>query len=180
MPAAVSISRPSRCRDSICCSTGTAMPSTASVCVWRRAICFGSNGLGIGVHDTLRQRAARRFQDQLGGALARPIANADVGAPLEAVGGFGAQLQLLGGGADVLRLEAGALDQHIHRVEVDFAVLAAHDAGQRHRLGFVGDQQHLAGQGPFLAVQGHELLALGGAADDDSGAGVAGAALASK
>ena len=50
---------------------------------------------------------------------------------------------------------------------IDLAVLAAHDAGQRNRLGLVGNQQHLAGQRAFLAVERCEFFAFGRAAHDD-------------
>ena len=69
--------------------------------------------------------------------------------------------------ADALGLEVGALDQHVGGVGADLAVLPAHDSGQGDGLGFVRDEEHAAVEPAFLAVEGHELFAFGGAAHDD-------------
>ncbi len=73
--------------------------------------------LRIGIHDAFGQLAAGGFQNQLRRALAGPIANADVRAALEAVDWIRcADPSFLEVRADVLRLEIGALDEHVHGV----------------------------------------------------------------
>src|SRR5581483_193158 len=121
------------------------------------------------VHDTVGELAAGGLQNELCGAPAGPITDANIPAALEAIRRFRAQLEFLGGGADVLWLEIGALDQDVHRLVIDLGVLATHDTGKGDGFGFIGDQQHLAGERPLLGIERRELLVLGGAADDDGG-----------
>ena len=66
-----------------------------------------------------------------------------------------------------MRLEARAFDQDIDGGGLNFAVLSAHDARQRHGFGFVGDEKHLVRQHPLLAVKRDKFLALHRAADQD-------------
>jgi hypothetical protein len=107
------------------------------------------------------------LQNQLHRALAGSVRASEIGAAFEAIGRFGAEFELFGGGADVLRFKVGAFEQHIYGLIVNFAILPAHDSCQRDRFVLVGDQEHLAGQGALLPVQSCEFLAIGGAPNDD-------------
>src|SRR5215468_4478866 len=78
---------------------------------WPESDLPGRQASRIVVDCTIDQHAAGRLQNQLSGATAGPIANLDIGAAFEPVGGFGAQVQLFGSSADVARLETGALEQ---------------------------------------------------------------------
>ncbi len=132
----------------------------------------GCGGLRVGVHHPFGQRAASRFEDELRGSSAGPVADADVRPAFEAVAGIRAQPERLAGAADVGGIEVRGLDQHVHRLIVDLRVLSAHHACQRNALLLVGDQQVVPGEGVFLAVEGGECLAVAGAADDDCSTGV--------
>ena len=88
--------------------------------------------------------------------------------PLFKLGGsLGTHTQGKSALADAGAVEVGRLKDHVHGVVGDLAVLAAHDARQAHGPGIVGDDQVVGGELPDLAVQGGELLALFGQADDD-------------
>ena len=66
-----------------------------------------------------------------------------------------------------MRLEIGALDQHVLGTDSDLAVEPTHDAGQGDTLGFIGDQQCVSRQLVFLLIERREFLAIGGVAHDD-------------
>ena len=118
---------------------------------------WGKKG-GIRVYGRLQQNAASGLENQLGGAAAGPLAQADIGPALEKVGGIRPQVELLGSGANVLRFETRGLDQHIGRTGFNFAVQTAHHTGQGNRLGLVGDQEHLIGQRMLLSIEGDEFF----------------------
>ena len=126
--------------------------------------------LGISIDRTLGQLTASRLQNQLCGSLAGPVAGSDVRAALETIRGLSAQAKSFGSGADILWFEIGALDQDIHTIEVDLAVLPPHDAGQRDGFVLIRDQEHLTGERPLLPVKRDKLLAFTRPANDDGGA----------
>ena len=122
---------------------------------------------GVGIDDSRNKLATGGFKDELGGALTGPIADVGIGAAFEPVGRFSTEVELLRGGPDVLRFEAGAFNQNVARVDIYLRVLTAHDTGKRDRFGFIGNQKHLAGEGVFSGVEGLEFFAFRGATDDD-------------
>src|SRR5947207_6921210 len=71
------------------------------------------DGVRVGIDRAGHELATGSLENQLRGPAAGPIGNVDVRAALEAIGSVGAQVELFGGGADVLRFEVRALDQHI-------------------------------------------------------------------
>ncbi len=106
------------------------------------------------------------FQDQIHGA-ARGIERAvRVHAAFEAVGGIRREPEAPRGPADGLRAEIRRLEHDVRGRGVHARVLAAHEAGDDERLHRVGDHQHAAVERALLLVEGHELLAVGRAADD--------------
>src|SRR5207247_8671679 len=111
------------------------------------------NRLRISIDDAIGELAAGRFKDEPGAPLTRPIGNADIRAPLEAIAGFRAQSEGLRGATNVRRLEAGAFNENVAGRLVDFAVLAAHHSGEGDGLLFVGNEQHVICEGMLLAVE---------------------------
>ena len=91
-----------------------------------------------------------------------------VDAAFEAVGGFGRQAQTARGLADGAGTEHGAFQEDVGAGIVDLGGLATHDTGQGHGAFGVADAEVTGIEGAFLAVQGDDLLALGGGADDDA------------
>ncbi len=89
------------------------------------------------------------------------VANRHVRAALKAVGGIGAQAKFFGSGAHILRLEAGALQEDIDRLFLDFRIEPPHHSGQSRRAGLIGDHLHLAAQNMLFIIKRRELLTLG-------------------
>ena len=90
-----------------------------------------------------------------------------VDALLPAVRALGAQPQALRGAEEAIWLEVRRLEKDVGRRLADLAVLAAHDPGERDRLGCVRDDQVLRLELPVDAVEGPQLLARLRAPDDD-------------
>ena len=115
-----------------------------------------------------QQFAAGQFEDELGGPQAGTRRAA--WGRCRARSGRSCRCASPGRRA-VLRTESGSKradsSRMLRRPLGDFAVLAAHDAGERDRPGGVGDHQHVRRQLGLLAVDGHQLLAGPGPADDD-------------
>ena len=82
-------------------------------------------------------------------------------------GGLGAHAQSQSALADAGAVEAGRLEDHVHSVVHNLAVLAAHDARQAHGPVLVGDDQMVGVELADVAVQGGQLFALFRPADDD-------------
>ena len=91
---------------------------------------------------------------------------------LVAHGGLGDKAQVAARAGGAAALEGGGLQKHTGGLLGDLAVLAAHDAGERHGALGGGDDRHVARQLAVLPVQGGEVLAVGGGAHDDMGAPV--------
>ena len=111
--------------------------------------------------------AAAKHRHQHAGAIQRFHARLRAHALLKAAGGFRADAQRAGGHAVVAALERRALKEHRRGVVHDFALLAAHDAGQTRRALVVGNDQHFRCERVRLAVQRRQRLALMRAAHDD-------------
>ena len=126
-----------------------------------------------------RRRAGLRIaiddrSDRLGGAdlpqeLAAPLQGSHrrrhVGAALEPIRCIRAQGEALARASDRHRLEVGALERDATGGGVDLRVGTAHDTGHRLRSLGIGNDQHVLGQRPVLAIQGTEALARAGAPD---------------
>ncbi len=112
----------------------------------------------------------RELAGQRGGAGEDPRGVAPVDAALEAVARLGVQAVAPRGAPHAARVEVRALEQDARGGLGDLAVAAAHDPRERDGAGAVADDQVVGGQGAGDAVEGDELLALGGAAHDDSAA----------
>jgi len=122
---------------------------------------------GVRVDETAADAAARQVGDELRGPVEGPHDALGVDSPLEPECGIGPHAEKPRAAADRRRVEVRALEQHRLRVVLDLGVLAAHDPGNGHGLAAVADHQRLGVQGPGLAVEGDEGLALPRAADDD-------------
>ncbi len=81
------------------------------------------------------------------------------------VGTVGGEAELARGPTDPGRLEIGHFEDEVGRRLVDLGPGAAHDPGHHQRLVGVGDHEHAGVEQPLLPVEGHEFLALVGAAD---------------
>ena len=92
----------------------------------------------------------------------------EVRAALEAMAGVGVQAVAARGAADGHGIEPGGFDEDVLRVGRDHRVPAAHDAGEAERLCVVGDDEVFGVEGALDAVEGLELFAFAGAADDDA------------
>ena len=127
-------------------------------------------GLGDVVEDvdhTVHHLAGSQQLHQLTGPVDGGQGVQGIQALLELGGRLGAHPQGQGGLADAGAVEIGGLEDYVHRVGCDLAVLAAHDARQAHGPGIVGDDQHVLRQLPDIAVQGGQLLAVLRPADND-------------
>ena len=92
----------------------------------------------------------------------------EVRAALEAMAGVGVQAVAARGAAHGHGLEPCGFDEHVGRGGRDHRVPAAHDAGEAERLGVIGDDQVFGIERALDAVEGLELFAFAGAADDDA------------
>ena len=70
--------------------------------------------------------------------------------------------------ADGRGIEPGGFDQDVFGLGGDHRVPAAHDAGQAEGLLFIGDDEVFGIEHAFDAIQGPQLFACTGAADDDA------------
>ena len=98
----------------------------------------------------------------------RDWSGVEVGTALEAVAGIGVQAVAAGGAANSHGLEPGGFDEDVFGFGSDHGVPAAHDAGEAERLDVVGDDEVFGIERALDAVQGLELFAFAGAADDDA------------
>ena len=115
----------------------------------------------------LAMAAAAQFGHELSAANVADGVEFGGHAAAEAIGRLGGQLLLHGGAADVDEVEGSRLQQHITRLRRDLGFLAAHDAADAHRPGAVADHERVGVEGAQFAVEGAELVALGGPAHDD-------------
>ncbi len=92
----------------------------------------------------------------------------EVGAALEAMAGVGVQAVAARGAANGHGLEPCGFDEDVLCVGRDHGVPAAHDAGEAERLDVVGDDEVFGIERALDAVEGLELFAFAGAANDDA------------
>ena len=134
--------------------------------------------LGPQPHDrTLRQRSldvdvacqarAGERDDQLARVDRGLLGRVGVDALLEARRRLAAEPEAPGGAQHGEGFEVRRLEQQVGRLVAHLAVLAAHDPGDRDRPARVGDDEIRRSELPLVAVEGDDLLSLGGAADDD-------------
>ena len=119
------------------------------------------------VDDAIHHLAGAQHLYQLTGAVDGGQGVQGIKALFKLGAGLGTHAQGQGGLTDAGAVEVGGLEHHIHCVVHDLAVFAAHDAGQTYRTGIVGDDQHIVGELADIAVQGGQLLAVSGPADND-------------
>ena len=129
-------------------------------------------GLGLGhevqnVDDPVQHLAGAQHLHQLAGPVDGGEGVQDIQTLFELGGSLGAHAQGQRALSDAGAVKVGGLKDHVHGVVYDLAVLAAHDACQAHSPGLIGNDQVVVGQLAHVAVQGGELLALLGPADDD-------------
>jgi hypothetical protein len=130
----------------------------------------------LGQRGALDQFAGGEFTagdlaDELHRAAGGVVDAAGVDAALEAEGGVGADVQAAAGVADGDRVPGGHLEDDIGGGGVDLAVVAADDAGEGLRALGVRDDEVGVAEGVLAGVEGLDLLAGGGEADDESSAG---------
>ena len=114
--------------------------------------------------------AAVQLLNEVQGAGKAHLGGVTVHALLVAGGGVAVLAQSAAGLADRVAGEGRALEEQAGGGVVHAGVCAAHDAGQRHRLLGVADDQIVGVQGELLLVEGGDLLALRSAADGDAAA----------
>ena len=103
------------------------------------------------------------MQDEPGGAAQGDGSQFRAQPFLKAQAGLGTQVQVGRGAAVIQAVERRRFQQHIGGSRRNFAVGAAHHPADANGLNRVGNQQVVAGQCAFHAVQGGELFAGGGA-----------------
>ena len=121
-----------------------------------RAVKMGGGHLAAAQFLNQVQRAGHA---QFGGVLADAL--------LIVTGSIGVLAKAACGLADVVTGELGGLKEELGRSVLDFAVEAAHNAGQCNRLIAVTDDKVLVGQRELLAVQCRDALTVRGAADNN-------------
>ena len=119
------------------------------------------------VDDAVHHLASPQQLHQLTGPVDGGQRVHGVQALLELGGRLGAHTQGQRAPADAGAVEAGGLEHHVVGVVHDLGVQPAHDARQTYRPALVGNDQMVGVQRVLPAVQGGELFALSGTADDD-------------
>ena len=114
--------------------------------------------------------AAVQLLDQVQGTGEAQFGRVAVHALLVAGGGIAVLAQRAAGLADGVAGEGGALKEQAGGVLIHAGVGTAHDAGQCHRLFGIADDEVVGVQGELFLIEGHDLLALVGAADIDGAA----------
>ena len=114
--------------------------------------------------------AAVQLLDQVQSTGKAQFGRVAVHALLVAGGGVAVLAQCAAGLADGVAGEGGALKEQAGGVLIHAGVGTAHDAGQCHRLFGIADDEVVGVQGELLLIEGHDLLALVGAADVDGAA----------
>ena len=122
---------------------------------------------GVLVRQPRHLHLGIQLPEQLHGQIEGLIAALGIDGLFVAGGGLGTVVVPQGGAADTGGLEVGHLQNDLAGGGEDGVLGAAHDAGQTHHAGVVGDGQVVAGQRQLLAVEQQQLLALTGAAHDD-------------
>ncbi len=92
----------------------------------------------------------------------------EVGAALEAMAGIGVQAVTARGAANGHGIEPCGFDEDVFGLGGDHGVPAAHHAGEAEGFDVVGDDEVFGIEGAVDAVEGLELFAFAGAADDDA------------
>ena len=122
------------------------------------------------VDDAVHYLSGAQQLHQLAGPLDGGQGIQGIQTLLELGGGLGPHPQGQSALADAGAVEAGGLEHHVGGVRHDLGVQSAHDARQAHGPVFVGNDQVVGGELAHVAVQGGQLLALLGPADDDMAA----------
>ena len=130
----------------------------------------------VDVHDPAADHRPGVLTHQFRGPLRRRLHQFGMDAAAEARARFAGQVERLDGAADVEEIEVGRLQQHVGRGGGNFRLGAAHDAGQRHGAGVVGDDQHFRRQLAVHAVERFQRFAGAGGAHRDGRRLAAGAA----
>ena len=117
--------------------------------------------------DDAARLAAANVEDQPGQHRQPVVEEGWVDPALEAGAGVAGQLQGLAGAGDPLGVEESDFEQSVGGGVADPAMFAAHDAADVVDLGRVGDHRHPWVEAIFLLVQGHDRLAVAGAAGGD-------------
>ena len=121
----------------------------------------------IHVDEFAAELSARGFEDQLRRAVRGEFRHIPVDAAFITVARVARDAELAARCADVRREENRALQQHISRRLGHAGELAAHHAGERHRLFGVGDHEVARFERQGLAVErGDRLPGLCAAGDD--------------
>ena len=123
---------------------------------------------GVGVDQSFRDHAAGDLGDELQRTACGVQGQFGAEALVEPDRGLAAEARLLGRTPDVRRVEVRRLEEQVDRRTGDFAVLAAHDAGQGDGLLGVGDDQHVGVELPGLAVDGGDPFVGARAPNDDA------------
>ena len=108
---------------------------------------------GVHVEGLVVQRPARRRQDDLGRPENGRLPFIRIDPSLEPVARVGRHPQSPARGPDLLGLEKGAFQKHVHRVVGDLRVPTAHDPTDAHRPLGVTDHEHVFGDRTFFTVQ---------------------------
>jgi hypothetical protein len=126
------------------------------------------DSIRVNVNRVLGRGAARQLADERDAAILRAAHALVVHAALEAVGGFGLKAEPFRRAPHGLRVEVGALDEHVRRSSGNLRLLAAHHARDGDGARGVGDDEHLLVQLALDAVERLQLLARARAPDDDA------------